>query len=627
VSLAGGVGLPVNATPRSSFLAALLAVAATYFHFLIFGEFAFLAITTARLPNPGAMHYVLAALGTGGIAGAALGAVIARRSGLTGLRWALRACSAAAIAALLATGLAALTAGALLVGATLGVLTVVLASILKDAAGARLGLCIGAGTGVAYALSNLPPIFHADPATQAMLAALATAVASLLPRWMSSPRIETTALKPRERGTVLRWLVVLTALVWMDSAAFTIVQHTPALRDANWSSPSSLITNAVVHLVFAIVAGVLLDRGRRGLVAVVSIVALVTGCLILNGTVTLAAPAGWFYTAGVSFYSVVLVEFPARLARAWVAALVFAVAGWVGSALGIGMAQNLAGVPLSFVLPASLVVAVALLWQWRIERMALAAAVAVACGGANMRGADESVQVHSGREVYIAEGCMHCHTQYVRPRAEKDVEQWGPARPLLETLAAAPPLIGTRRQGPDLANVGNRRSPEWNRLHLIDPRVVSPGSRMPSYAHLFAGGDIRGESLVAYLASLGASTWPERSSQIAAWKPDRTAPVSEREAQRLFGRLCAGCHGVTGHGDGILASRLSVPPPDWSRLAFRRVPQDTDVEVALSRIIKFGLPGLPMAGHEYLPDGEVVALARFVRTLCPVQGSPPAGQP
>jgi cytochrome c oxidase cbb3-type subunit 2 len=40
-----------------------------------------------------------------------------------------------------------------------------------------------------------------------------------------------------------------------------------------------------------------------------------------------------------------------------------------------------------------------------------------------------------------------------------------------------------------------------------------------------------------------------------------------------------------------------------------------DFEVALARIIKFGLPGTPMAGHEYLPDGDVAGLAWFVRTL------------
>lgn len=619
----------MSTPPRLSTVAAFLAVVATYFHFLIFGEFAFLALATNAVPAAGALRPVLLALGVGGIGGAMLGAVRVRPERLAQrLAWAFRACSAAALGSLLASGIGAVVAAAFLVGLSLGALTVVLTAMLRAAAGeARLGLCVGAGTGLAYALCNLPVIFHAAPAAQTLLAAATTGAASLLPRWMDAPARAAGPLEPTARRAVLRWLVVLLALVWMDSAAFYIVQHTPALKAANWSADASLLTNAAVHLGFAIVAGAMLDQRRRGSVAGIAIVALVVGCLILNGTLPSAAPAAWFYTAGVSFYSVILVEFPARLGRAWVAALVYGVAGWCGSALGIGMAQDLAGVPAGFVLAAAGAVLVALIWEWRAGRMALAATAALAVGFTDVRGDETPALVRRGREVYIAEGCIHCHSQFVRPRAEHDVAWWGPARPLRETLAAAPPLIGTRRQGPDLANVGNRRSPEWNRLHLTDPRAVSPGSRMPGYAHLFAEGDGRGGALVAYLASLGAGTLRERLSQIAAWTPERTAVASPPQARRLFERLCVACHGPAGQGDGALAARLSLRPPDWSRMPFRHVPPGADLEVALSRTIKFGLPGLPMAGHEYLPDGEVVALARFVRTLCTAQGSPPAGQP
>ena len=117
--------------------------------------------------------------------------------------------------------------------------------------------------------------------------------------------------------------------------------------------------------------------------------------------------------------------------------------------------------------------------------------------------AQDSAQVRRGREVYIAEGCIHCHSQYVRP-GTADEERWGPARPLAEMEKQRPPLFGNRRQGPDLQNVGARRSPEWLRQHLKQPRAVMPGSRMPAYGHLFRTGD--GEALVAYLLSLGEPT-------------------------------------------------------------------------------------------------------------------------
>ena len=131
----------------------------------------------------------------------------------------------------------------------------------------------------------------------------------------------------------------------------------------------------------------------------------------------------------------------------------------------------------------------------------------VGCGLAvldrNLAEGDREPQslIDRGREVYIAEGCLHCHSQYVRP-VGPDQELWGPVTEPETALAQQPVLIGNRRQGPDLANVGMRRPPEWNRAHLIDPSSVSPRSRMPSYAHLFRPGNADGEALLVYLASL-----------------------------------------------------------------------------------------------------------------------------
>jgi cytochrome c oxidase cbb3-type subunit 2 len=405
--------------------------------------------------------------------------------------------------------------------------------------------------------------------------------------------------------------VILLALVGMDSAAFFIVQHTPELRAATWNDTGALLGNAVIHLLAALAAGALLDRGGRGTLAGVAALALAAACLMLNGTVSAFLPAAWFYTAGVSLYSTVLVELPARSGRPWHTALIFAVAGWLGSALGIGLAQDLATVPAGFVVGVVTAVAFALLWRRRPTGGIVAVMIALAVSSLDGRADD----LASGREVYIAEGCIHCHSQYIRPNSVPEVQQWGPVTPLQEALAAAPPLFGTRRQGPDLSHVGNRRSPEWNRLHLIAPQEISPGSRMPSYAHLFASGDPRGDALVAYLASLGAESLEQRAVQSAAWRPDARSAIAPARARQLFLRLCAHCHGETGRGDGTLAARLSLRPPDWTRTPWRHLRPGISTGIMLSRIIKFGLPGLPMAGHEYLPDAEIVGLARFVQTL------------
>jgi cbb3-type cytochrome c oxidase subunit II len=126
----------------------------------------------------------------------------------------------------------------------------------------------------------------------------------------------------------------------------------------------------------------------------------------------------------------------------------------------------------------------------------------------------------SGRQVYINEGCIHCHSQFVRP-GTIDEELWGEARDPEFSRSQAPALIGNRRQGPDLMNVGVRRVRDWQRMHLINPRLVAARSRMPSYAHLFASGDPRGEALLDYLDSLG------REAELSGGAADSTiAPAA-----------------------------------------------------------------------------------------------------
>lgn len=587
-------------------------VAATYFYFLIFAEFAFLELVRdAAGPR---LRAVMGMLGAGGVAGAWAAARAFRGERAPALlARGLQACAVAAMLAPFAGGLVAAGAMALGVGLALGWTTVVLAAGLRGLAGERhLGLCVGAGTGAAYAACNVPALFAAAPATQALLAAGVALAASAL-RWPGpTSAVPGTGSTPRatDRAQTLGWLAILLALVWMDSAAFYIIQHTEGLRAVTWGTPALLWTNAAVHLGAAVLSGVVLDRGGRRAVAAGALVLLALGSLALGEVVRLPLPAGWWYTAGVSLYSVALVEYPARAGGAGRAALVFAVAGWIGSALGIGMAQDLHRVPAAFVVGAAAVIVAALL-RARGPVVAL-----VACGLAAPAGlrAEDPEAVPRGREVYIAEGCIHCHSQYIRPGVVADVERWGPAAPG-GTPAGEPPLPGNRRQGPDLSRVGNRRTAEWNRLHLISPRAFLAGSRMPSYAHLFAAEDRRGEDLVAYLASLGEGTIVERERTAAAWRLTDAAPAGPDEARRLFGLRCAPCHGPAGGGDGPLAARLAAPPPDWRGAAWRHVPPGPGAEAALARIIKFGLPGLAMAGHEVLGDSQLRGLARHAESL------------
>jgi cytochrome c oxidase cbb3-type subunit 2 len=94
-----------------------------------------------------------------------------------------------------------------------------------------------------------------------------------------------------------------------------------------------------------------------------------------------------------------------------------------------------------------------------------------------------------GRQVYIRNGCVYCHSQQVRdPTFTTDVARgWG-SRPSVpaDYVFDKPHLLGTMRTGPDLINVGVRLpDAQWHLLHLYQPRAVVPWSIMPPYPFLF----------------------------------------------------------------------------------------------------------------------------------------------
>lgn len=104
-----------------------------------------------------------------------------------------------------------------------------------------------------------------------------------------------------------------------------------------------------------------------------------------------------------------------------------------------------------------------------------------------------SEKEQKGKAVYIANGCVACHTQQVRSLDMDKV--WG-SRPSIAADYAAikrtdfwrntATLMGTERTGPDLTDVGNRQpSKDWNLVHLFNPRIVVKESVMPAYSWLF----------------------------------------------------------------------------------------------------------------------------------------------
>ena len=117
-----------------------------------------------------------------------------------------------------------------------------------------------------------------------------------------------------------------------------------------------------------------------------------------------------------------------------------------------------------------------------------------------------------GRQVYIGEGCWHCHSQYVRPVSNESL-RFGPVSKTEEyqNELQRPVMFGTRRVGPDLSREGGRRSNDWHAVHFFKPSLVSTGSPMPDYPWLFTGApdkpNRRGLALITYVQWLGS--WQE----------------------------------------------------------------------------------------------------------------------
>ena len=88
-----------------------------------------------------------------------------------------------------------------------------------------------------------------------------------------------------------------------------------------------------------------------------------------------------------------------------------------------------------------------------------------------------------GRDIYIREGCVGCHSQMIRP-FRSEVERYGEYSKAGEFVYDHPFLWGSKRTGPDLHRVGGKYSDNWHLNHMYDPQSTSSGSIMPAYQWL-----------------------------------------------------------------------------------------------------------------------------------------------
>ncbi len=136
-----------------------------------------------------------------------------------------------------------------------------------------------------------------------------------------------------------------------------------------------------------------------------------------------------------------------------------------------------------------------------------------------------------GRDLYIREGCVGCHSQMIRP-FRSEVERYGEYSKAGEYVYDHPFLWGSKRTGPDLLRVGGKYPDSWHFNHMYDPQSTSSGSIMPAYQWLIRNKhDLTNtESKMRAMVSLGV---PYTDADIANARDDMKSQ-SEKIVENLY---------------------------------------------------------------------------------------------
>jgi cbb3-type cytochrome c oxidase subunit II len=233
-----------------------------------------------------------------------------------------------------------------------------------------------------------------------------------------------------------------------------------------------------------------------------------------------------------------------------------------------------------------------------------------------------------GRQLFLANGCVYCHSGYTRPQDVRENLFYLYPRVSLPgdfaTSDSAPNTFGTARIGPDLSQEAGWHPDDWEFAHFYDPRYVDPDSLMPDFKFLsqrevadltaflqtrsgksglirYAGQRYMKKLVLASLAlpnpppsfsgakktladvALEASNAPEPTGSFDGldfpdpvsmyivdrgyWMMSNPLPVTKENLSRgrmIFQERCIGCHGRGGSAISNAAKFMNPTPIDFT---------------------------------------------------------------
>ena len=138
----------------------------------------------------------------------------------------------------------------------------------------------------------------------------------------------------------------------------------------------------------------------------------------------------------------------------------------------------------------------------------------------------------AGKNVYMKDNCMACHSQMIRP-FKSETDRYGDYSLSGEYAYDRPFLWGSKRTGPDLHRIGNYRTTDWHENHMLAPAEIVPGSIMPAYKHQFTNlADIETAYAEAVTVKNAFHTpyGPEFRRTRAAWDAHRPKVLADAKA-------------------------------------------------------------------------------------------------